>query len=207
MFAAEFFIRETSTTHSFFSATRSFLSSSTVCILHVLSVFFSSLVWPEAWLACSDLLSGEAGGSEDEEDERRGSIPNSGSRRGSKLAEILKYQVPTNGLFLFCLLLPFKGRHYRNLRLRPLLPPRSSLPPYRDYIMHICPFVGIGSSHPHPRKLVCLPPWTHGGGGSTRPRVRGWGGGGTHFGWLERKPGTLCSLSTLQLSCHAHTQI
>jgi hypothetical protein len=47
-------------------------------------------------------------GSEEEEDERRGSIPN-GSRRGSKLAEILKYQarpllnisiVPSSALIL-----------------------------------------------------------------------------------------------------------
>ena len=43
----------------------------------------------------SDLLNerNAEAGSEDEEDERRGSIPNNGSRRGSKLAEILKYQV------------------------------------------------------------------------------------------------------------------
>jgi hypothetical protein len=42
-----------------------------------------------------DLLSERSAeaGSEEEEDERRGSLPNSGSRRGSKLAEILKYQV------------------------------------------------------------------------------------------------------------------
>jgi hypothetical protein len=46
MFAAKFFTRGTSTTHNFFSTTRSFLSSSTVCILHVLSVFsFSGLTW------------------------------------------------------------------------------------------------------------------------------------------------------------------
>jgi hypothetical protein len=56
------------------------------------------------------------------------------------------------------------------------------------------PFVRIGSPHPLSRKRVC-PPLEPKGGGATF--ACGWGGGGSPFWRLKRKPGTLWSLYTL----------
>ncbi len=48
----------------------------------------------------------------------------------------------------------------------------------------VCPFVGIGSPTPSPRKWFCLPPWKQkGAGGNTRLRVRG--GGPNSDDWAE----------------------
>ncbi len=67
----------------------------------------------------------------------------------------------------------------------------------------VCPFVGIGSPHPLPRKQVCPSPWTQRREGSnTRLGVRGWRR--TQFGRLDRKPGTLklCREGFLFLPCN-----
>ncbi len=46
---------------------------------------------------------------------------------------------------------------------------------YIEY-QSVCPFVGIGSHHPLPRKRLCLPPWTQRGERATL--ACGWGGVG-----------------------------
>jgi hypothetical protein len=55
-----------------------------------------------------------------------------------------------------------------------------------------CPFVGIGSPHPLPRKRVCLPHWTH--PGREEQHSLAGGGWGTQLGRLERKHSTLYTL-------------
>ncbi len=68
---------------------------------------------------------------------------------------------------------------------------------YLDYQI-VCPFVRIGSPHPLSPPGSVSPHWNQ-RGVNTRLRVRN-GGGGSQFGRLERKPGTLCTLSTLCFS-------
>jgi hypothetical protein len=56
----------------------------------------------------------------------------------------------------------------------------------------------LGHLHPLPRKRVCFPPWSQ--RWEEQHSLAGEGFGGTRFGRLERKPGTLytlwCTLSS-----------
>ncbi len=74
--------------------------------------------------------------------------------------------------------------------------------PLRNYSMHkeyqsVCPFVGIGPTHPLPRKFGRLPIWPKWEGDT----LACWGGvvGGTQFKRLDRNSGTLCSIIPLFL--------
>jgi hypothetical protein len=67
---------------------------------------------------------------------------------------------------------------------------------YLEY-QNVCPFVRIGS--PRPLKRVC-PPWNQRVGG--QHSLAGEGRGGSQFGRLERKPGTLSTLRFLSPSEH-----
>ncbi len=66
---------------------------------------------------------------------------------------------------------------------------------YLEY-QSVCLFVGIGSPHPFPRKRVCLPPRTYGGGDNTRWRVREWGDPMRTTGQKADTLYSLCSLVT-----------
>ncbi len=73
---------------------------------------------------------------------------------------------------------------------------RSDLLERRGIILYleyhnVCHLVLIDSPAPSPAS-ECPPPETNGGGGATL--ACGWGGEGSHFGRLERKPGTLSNL-------------
>ncbi len=64
---------------------------------------------------------------------------------------------------------------------------------YIEY-QSVCPFVGTGSPPPLTRKRVCLPHLDPKGGGATLPCEVA-GEGGIQFEQMERKPGSLYSVS------------
>ncbi len=68
---------------------------------------------------------------------------------------------------------------------RDMSPARRGIVLYLEY-QSVCPFVWTGSPRPLSRKRVLHPP----------PPIVGEGAGGSQFGWLNRKPGSLFSFQS-----------